>query len=171
MNPLAVPDPSHFIEIGSQFRVPARPGPRPTTSEAPTGTLIAHQQLTQNAPVHMQQAVYFRTAALPHVSTGHSLISLPGARAFFLEEALVRGRLSYGNEFAHLHPPADGSLHVNLPPLVIAEINAAGWGEPHPRDPWAVMVYGPRDDGELEIVAKLVWLAYLHARGDLGAPA
>ncbi len=156
-----------FIEIAHQLRVPPRTGSRPLTSEAPAGTLIAHQQLSQNAPLHLQQEVYFRTSTLPHVTTGHSLISVPGARAFFLEESLVRGRLSYGNEFAHLHPAADGSLHVNLPPPVIAEITAAGWGEPHPRDPWAAMIYGPRTADELEIVVSMVWLAYLHARGDL----
>jgi len=65
-------------------------------------------------------------------------------------------------EFAHLHPPTDGSLHMSLPPDIVEVVVDNGWAEYHPlagkyglpRN--IVMVYGPRDQAELEIVAGLV---------------
>lgn len=146
--------------------LPPRAGPRPETTEAPAGTLIAHQQVTQNAPRALQDELFARAARLPHVTVGPSRISVPGARAFFLRPDLVRAPLSYGSEFAHLHPPYDGSLHVNLPRGAIARVETAGWGEVHPRDPGAVMLYGPRDAGELEAVWRLLGASYRYALGE-----
>jgi phospholipase/carboxylesterase len=67
-----------------------------------------------------------------------------------------------GREFAHLHPPADGSLHMSLPPEIVEAVVDNGWAELHPLAGKhglpgnIVMVYGPRDEAELEIVAALV---------------
>ena len=72
-------------------------------------------------------------------------------------------------EFAHLHPPGDGSLHMALPPDIVETVVENGWAEYHPlagrhglpRN--IVMVYGPRDEDELEIVAALVRASHDHA--------
>ena len=76
-----------------------------------------------------------------------------------------------GTEFAHLHPPDDGSLHLVLPAKVAQEVVQKGWGELHPAarmgiiPATAVMVYGPRDERELEVVWLIVLAAYASARG------
>ncbi len=52
-------------------------------------------------------------------------------------------------EFCHLHPPSDGSLHLNLPPDVGQVAVERGWAENHPLarrgiiPTTVVMVYGP----------------------------
>lgn len=85
------------------------------------------------------------------------MISVPGARAFVLEEDAALGpdeAFMVGREFAHLHPADDGSLHMMLPPDLAGAAELQGWGEPHPIarlgliPPTAMMVYGPRDEGE-----------------------
>lgn len=76
-----------------------------------------------------------------------------------------------GHEFAHLHPPYDGSLHMMLPLDVAEEVVQKQWGEWHPvalrglipRN--AVMVYGPRSPEELEVVWRLLQRSYHFARG------
>jgi hypothetical protein len=156
-----------MIKITRDLAVPRRQGERPHASEAPEGTMIAHQQQSQNAPRHLQEEIYRRAINLPHVTTGPSLISVPGARAFNLHPEFVKIRPNVGTEFAHLHPPYDGSLHVNLNPAIIQRVEAAGWGEVHPRDPRVVMIWGPRDEEELEIVWSLIELSYLYARGEV----
>ena len=72
---------------------------------------------------------------LPGVSTGDSCVSVPGARAFILDPALAAGpaaAFQCETEFAHLHPPGDGSLHIALPPDLYQAVQAADWGDPHP---------------------------------------
>ena len=67
-----------------------------------------------------------------------------------------------GREFAHLHPPYDGSLHAALPADLARLAVERGWAEPHPIaklgliPPTIVMIYGPRTEAELEVVADLV---------------
>jgi len=60
-------------------------------------------------------------------------------------------------------------------PLRAAAI-AAGWAEPHPLagqptvSPDTVMLYAPRDTGEVDVLAALVEASWANARG-LNAPA
>ena len=74
-------------------------------------------------------------------------------------------------EFAHVHPAHDGSLHAKLPPALAQAAAEAGWAEPHPmaarRGPpiTNMMLYGPRDDAELDVVVELVRWSYRFARG------
>jgi len=143
--------------------LPRRPGPPPRVNQA-----MPHTQLDQTAPRELQEALFARAAALPGVATGPSRVSVPGARAFVLPHA--RGPSMVAGEFAHLHPPRDGSLHVLLPPSLAREAIEAGWAEPHPiasmgGPPNLVMVYGPRDAGELEIVWSLLVAAHAFALG------
>ncbi|HET6757334.1 MAG TPA: luciferase family protein, partial [Burkholderiales bacterium] len=97
-----------------------------------------------------------------------SLVSVPGAHAFHLDNALARGpkdAFQRGHEFAHIHPAPDGSLHVALPRDVYDEVLARGWGEPHPIS-GTMMVFGPRDAEELEIVFRVVKASCDYARGE-----
>jgi phospholipase/carboxylesterase len=78
------------------------------------------------------------------------LVSLPGARAFFLDRDLACGpeaAFQAGTEFAHIHAPFDGSLHVTLPEEVAREAIARGWGEPHLVQK-GLLIFGPRDEQE-----------------------
>ena len=132
---------------------------------------IPQQQLSQNAPTDLQESLFRRVRALPGIRGGESQISVPGARAFRLpagtgpDDAYLVPQV---REFAHLHPADDGSLHLALPPAQAADLVAHGWGLPHP---WAgtrlsagfVMLFGPRDDAELEVVAGVVAASHGYA--------
>jgi Family of unknown function (DUF5519) len=141
------------------FLTRRRPGPRPRTT--PTNP---HSQLTQNAPSHLQERLFAFAGSLDGVVVGPSAVSVPGARAFHLPASSHGARQAFmvGREFAHLHPPSDGSLHMALPPDVVDGVIANGWAERHPLagrhglPANIVMVYGPRDDEELAVVEDLV---------------
>ena len=151
--------------VNSGDRLPWRPGPRPRTRRRDGA---AHAQLSQSAPVELQEALFERARALPGVITGVSLVSVPGARALFLDEALAEGpeeAFQAGTEFAHIHPARDGSLHLTLPAGMVGEVEEKGWGERHPVSP-SVMVYGPRDEFELEVVWRLLRASYRFAARD-----
>jgi hypothetical protein len=116
----------------------------------------------------MQEQLFVRAQSLPGVTVGKSLVSVPGARAFHLDEALARGpagAFQRGREFAHLHPAHDGSLHMTLPPSLYEEVLANGWGEPHPVS-GTMMVWGPRNEEELEVIWSLVRASYAYATGE-----
>lgn len=95
------------------------------------------------------------------------LISVPGARAFFLEPSLYKAPQFIANEFGHIHPEYDGSFHLSFNPNLVDRIAESGWGVPHPRASMVALVYGPRDEDELEIIWSLVELAYRFARGEV----
>ncbi|MDY7040159.1 MAG: DUF5519 family protein [Chloroflexota bacterium] len=150
--------------------LPQRVGKRPRTT--PTNP---HQQISQNGSRRFQETVFERARNLPGVEVKSSLLSVPGARALSLEDACAGGpaqAFMAGQEFAHLHPPYDGSLHMTLPPGAVEEVVAQGWGEMHPVarmgliPPTALMVYGPRDEEELEVVWQILQASYLFARGE-----
>ncbi len=151
------------------FLTRRRPGARPSTT--PTNP---HTQLTQNAPADLQERVFAFASSLVGVETGPSLVSVPGARALHLPAPFGGAREAFmvEREFAHLHPPSDGSLHMALPPDVVDRVIENGWAERHPlagRHGFPaniVMVYGPRDDDELSAVEDLVRASHAFAAGD-----
>jgi phospholipase/carboxylesterase len=135
---------------------------------------MPHQQLSQNAPTEMQEALFDRARVLPDVRVQPSRVSVPGARAFVLDEAAANGpadAFMVGREFAHLHPPYDGSLHLALPEELAAEVERKGWGELHPlaragaMPRTVLMVFGPRDAEELEVVWTILRASRDHAAG------
>lgn len=152
--------------------LPRRSGTRPTT-----GPAIPHQQLSQIAPIQLQEELWRRMVGLEHVRTGPSGISLPDTRALHLDPQVAAGPptayapVPGSTEFAHLHGPADGSLHACLSEEDAAAAIEAGWAELHPSarqgiaPPTTVMLYGPRDEAELETVWTLVQASYAFARG------
>lgn len=150
--------------------LPNRAGDRPrTTPDDP------HRQLTQIAPVDLQEQVVARGRKMPGTYVCPSLISLPGSRAFVLDDSTPTPAFQafmIAREFAHIHPPVDGSLHMVLPPHIVRQVVERGWAEQHPVaklgliPPTTLMVYGPRDEGELEVVMTLLAASWSYARGE-----
>jgi hypothetical protein len=148
--------------------LPPRRGPRPRTTPTNPHTQL-DQQPTSDGP---REELVRRVFRLPGVSERPSMISVPGAPALSLDKERAAGppeAFLVGREFAHLHPHPDLSLHVMLPSELAEQAVASGWAEPHPVarmgliPPTAVMVYAPRDDGEVEVVAALVEASYRFA--------
>lgn len=151
-------------------QLPTRRGPRPETTRPSRERPFPHTQTSQNAPEHMQERLLRRVAALPGITVGESLVSVPGARAFHLDAQLAKGpaeAFQRRTEFAHLHPSQDGSLHATLPPDLYEEVLDKGWGEPHPIS-GTMMLFGPRDEEELEVLVRLVEASYAYATGSYG---
>ncbi len=148
--------------------LPHRRGQRPEVQ-----WWIPQQQVTDTAPPELQEALFERITALGSVSTGQSAISVPGARGFFLDAGEDRADaflVPAAREFAHLHPGGDGSLHVALPVALAADAVAKGWAQAHPLAgvrlaPGMVMVYGPRDAAEVDVVAGIVAASHAFAVG------
>jgi phospholipase/carboxylesterase len=150
-------------------RLPERTGARPSVSST-----IPQEQRSDTAPVELQEQLYARIAALPGVTSRESAISVPGARGFMLAQPRLGPDDAFlvpaAGEFAHLHPGHDGSLHVALPPVLAADIVTTGWGVAHPLagvrlTPGMVMVFGPRDADELDVVSGVVAAAHAWAAG------
>ena len=151
--------------------LPVRSGDRPKT-----GPEMPHQQLSQNAPLSLQEELWHRMTGLEGVRPGRSHVSLPDTRALHLDPRLATGpgdAFFAGTEFAHLHGASDGSLHLMLPVSVAGDAIDKGWSELHPvarrgaGPPTLVMLYGPRDEAELEVVWRLVQTSYAFARGEV----
>jgi phospholipase/carboxylesterase len=53
---------------------------------------------------------------------------------------------------------------MTLPPELADEAFEKGWGEPHPYS-GTPLIYGPRDEHELEVVWRLLQASYEFARG------
>jgi hypothetical protein len=153
--------------------LPQRRGDAPQTNPQ-----MPHQQVSQNAPGEMQEALFERVETLPGVTVGRSNVSVPGARAFHLDNAHASGdqdAFMVGTEFAHLHPQSDGSLHLILPEAMARQVIQRGWGEFHPlvqqgmMPPTNLMVFGPRDADELDVVWSIVQASYANATGSEAA--
>ena len=149
--------------------LPERRGPRPQTT--PTNP---HMQLDQLPRGRVLASLADLLFSLPGVREEPSAISVPGARALWLEPNDARGpreAFLVGREFAHLHPAPEGSLHAALPPSLVADAIAQGWAEVHPVARLGlipgnvVMLYAPRDDEEVAVVLDLVRAARAFARG------
>jgi hypothetical protein len=142
--------------------MPSREGPGPDVIGP-----RPHAQRSQNAPLELQEELIRQALDLPGVSVAESRVSVPGARAFVLDEASARGpseAFQAAREFAHVHPPEDGSLHMTLPLDVAGAAYAAGWGEPHPIS-GTPLIFGPRDEAELKVISSLLRASYEYASG------
>lgn len=151
--------------------LPARQGAKPLTT--PT---TPHMQLDQISPVELQERLWQAMLSLPGTNARPSGISVPGTRALWLEQAGHADAFMIGREFAHQHPASDGSLHMTLNPRTHALALAGGWAEPHPlagrfAPSTTTLVYGPRDEAELEVIWWLVQQSYRYASGQALATA
>ena len=147
-----------------------RTGSKPRT----TGT-NPHQQLDQNSPPEVYRAFKERAFDFPDVERRPSMISVPGAEALWLDpvpDPRPEGAFMIGNEFAHVHPAHDGSMHMMLPREDVREVLKKGWGELHPMalkgliPPNAVMIFGPRDAAELDVALQIIGASHRFARGE-----
>jgi hypothetical protein len=152
--------------------LPRRHGPRPRTTPSNPHTQLDQQPAAADAE-RLRAALAALVFGLPDVEERPSAVSVPGARALWLADAAALGpreAFLIGTEFAHLHPAPDWSVHAALPPPVAQQAIDTGWAEVHPIarlgliPPNVVMIYAPRDDHEVEIVAELVRRAHAFAR-------
>ena len=107
------------------------------------------------------------------MSTAPAKVGVPGTRALLLDRATASAGdeafvLPADGEFAHQHPEPDGSLHLVLPAELGYDALAKGWAIAHPLAgvrlaTGLVLVPGPRDDAELEIVAAIAAAAHRFA--------
>lgn len=146
--------------------LPQRTRPRPQTNKN-----MPHSQIGIEPVPDVQAELFRRAYSLPNVSNRPMVISVPGARAIWLDEdvplanpeSIVRGR-----EFAHIHP--DGSLQVALSPDRAQEAIDKGWAEPHPMAMYMgslgmVMLYTPLDMQELGVIFQLIVDSYNFVTG------
>ena len=156
------------------FELSPRAGQRPDTTPC-----APHEQISQNPDRDTHLAFKARAFDFPFVERRHSIISVPGAEALWLPHEHAHGcteSFMVGNEFAHVHPAYDGSMHLMLPIECTGELFAKGWGEPHPMaetgmiPKTAVMVFAPRNEGEIETALKILATSYAFARGKLANP-
>ena len=152
------------------IELPHRKGPKPTTTD-----YAPHEQQDQNSPPDIYALLKDKAFSFPLVERRPSIISVPGAEALWLKVVSEQGcaeAFMRGNEFAHVHPPYDGSMHMMLPVEQVKEMIAKGWGEAHPLVPsgrmpeTTVMVFGPRDVVEVEIVLGLIGVSHQFALGE-----
>ena len=173
--------PSEVQQPSTWLGLPGRTLPSRTARGAPpeVSWAIPQQQLSDNAPRRLQDRLFDRLSALPGVAFGPSRISVPGARGLTLPDGVgpdAAYLVPEACEFAHVHPEHDGSMHLALPPHLAAEVVARGWGTPHP---WAgsrlgagsTLVFGPRDEAELEIVTAIAAASHACAAGATVHPA
>jgi hypothetical protein len=142
--------------------LPQRKGPRPQMIGP-----RPHAQVSEQSPPDLHRELGRRALELPGVRPAESLVSVPGALAFVLDEEKAGGppeAFQAEREFAHLHPEHDGSLHMTLPADVAAEAYAKGWGEPHPIS-GTPLIFAPRNDDELEVVMRLLRTSHAFAAG------
>ena len=147
--------------------LPVRSGPRPLTTEG-----VPHVQIGVEAVPEISAELLRRVSNIPGVEVRDTVVSLPGAKGFWLNEELTLARpdvIVGGREFAHLHP--DGSLHASLSPELAARAIESGWAVLHPwadeRPGWEgfVMIYTPGSMDEMEAVFQLVLGSYSFVTG------
>jgi len=143
-----------------------RERPRP-----PTHKNMPHSQIGIKPVAEVNAELFRRAYSLPNVTNRPTVISVPGARAIWLDEDLPLAHpesIARGCEFAHIHP--DGSLHVSLSPERAQEAIEKGWAEPHPMAAYMgnlgmVMLYTPLDMQELDVIFQLIVDSYNFVTG------
>jgi len=147
--------------------LPIRTSPRPQTT-----TGIPHVQIGVTPVPALNKELLRRVALLPDVDVRGTVISLPGAKGFWLNDDLALahpGIIIGGREFAHMHP--DGSLHASLPTPLALEAIDDGWAIHHPwskqRAGWDgfVMIYSPMSEAELDVVFDIIVKSYNYITG------
>ncbi|MGQ0574604.1 MAG: alpha/beta hydrolase [Pseudonocardia sp.] len=160
---------------GDEPRWPALRGPLPVRAGPPvavTATVPQHQA-PPHPPAALRTELWARLAAFDGVTTGPTGVGVEGTRALLLDRATATGPdaafvLPGTGEFAHQHPEPDASLHLVLPDDLAYDALAKGWAVAHPLaglrvSRGMVLVPGPRDAAELEIVAAVTAAAHRYA--------
>ncbi len=145
--------------------------PQRTRTRPPTNKQMPHSQIGIQPVPEVNAELFRRAYSLPDVTNRPTVISVPGARALWLDENLPLAHpesIAGGREFAHIHP--DGSLHVSLSPERARQAIEKGWAEPHPMAAYMgnlgmVMLYTPLDMPELDVVFQLIVDSYNFVTG------
>jgi phospholipase/carboxylesterase len=138
---------------------------------------MPHTQIGIEPVPAVNAELYRRAFSLPGVTNRPTVVSIPGARGLWLDEAIPLAHpevIVAGREFTHIHP--DGSMHLTLPADRAREAIAMGWAELHPIArqldmDGLVLVYTPRSFDELEVLWALVLDAYEYVTGAAGSRA
>ncbi|KAL0931230.1 uncharacterized protein CTRU02_213965 [Colletotrichum truncatum] len=152
--------------------LPERKGER-----AALGGIVPHRQLSQHAPENMREFIQnlFANAATQNpalLETKRSLYERQNPALFVapgvLSQTVVETARTARGEIAHHH--GDLSIHMYLSPADARLAIEKGWAERHrlalPQKSWFanryhvadsyVMIYGPRDEEEMEIFATIL---------------
>ncbi|MBX2855159.1 MAG: phospholipase [Rhodobacteraceae bacterium] len=155
------------VAVAEITSIPQRALPPPQTTSG-----VPHVQLGVETVPAVDAELLRRVSALPGVDIRPTVVSLPGAKGFWLSEDLALEHpevIAGGREFAHVHP--DGSLHASLPPERALEAVEAGWAVRHPwaekRPGWEgfVMLYTPQSMEELAVTFQLIVDGYNFVTG------
>jgi len=145
-----------------------RSSPIPSTTDS-----VPHVQIGISADPEISAKLLLQVSKIPGVEIRETVISLPGAKGFWINEDITIKRphvIVGGREFAHMHP--DGSLHASLSPDLAKKAVELGWATYHPwadqRPGWEgfVMVYTPGSNEEMEVVSQLVLASYNYVTGN-----
>lgn len=148
-------------------RPPEKQSPVPETTNR-----VPHVQLNVTVDPRLRADLIQRVDTIGGVSIRESIVSLPGATGFWLDESVKIERptsIARGREFAHVHP--DGSLHASLSPQMATMAVSRKWATYHPwsysRDGWEgfVMIYTPQTAAELDVLFNLVLESYRFVTG------
>ncbi len=159
---------SAIPSVADSSKLLPRSGPTPQTTNS-----VPHVQIGIAPDPEISTELLRQAAKLPGVEIRETVISLPGAKGFWITENVTIARpqvIVGGREFAHMHP--DGSLHASLSPQLAREAVESGWAAPHPwadqRPGWEgfVMIYTPTSTEELETVIQLVRRSYDYVTGN-----
>ncbi len=153
--------------------LPRRETPIPQTTNG-----VPHVQIGIEPNPAISAELLERVSEIPGVKIRPTVISLPGALGFWINDDVALARpevIVGGREFAHIHP--DGSLHASLPPALAARAAKAGWAVAHPwadqRPGWQgfVMIYTPASHEELDVVFDLIVQSFTYVTGrDASSP-
>ena len=155
-------------------RLAARPGDAPRL--APAWPCV---QLDDTSPVGYAAQLASCACGLAGVAEVAAPLNAAG-RAFALDDSHAMGQPE-----AFIVAPVwlivrpDGSLHLTLRPEWGQKIVAKGWGTVHPFarymagavPPQSLVIYAPRDDGEMAVAARIIVAAHCYATGRIGEVA
>lgn len=141
------------------IRLESRAGVRPETSN-----VGPHRQLSQRSSPALWGELMARATQLIGVAEGRSSVSPAPSRALFLtnQRTITTPGTSLSTreplEPVHIHGVTDTSIHLCLPVDRANEICELGWGEIHPFGDFGteIMVYGPRNQRELDVILSII---------------
>jgi hypothetical protein len=148
--------------------LPQRDGERPYTTGPVPHTQQDQFPNTDDFAEQLNQHIL----GFEGVSKGLSLISSCGPRAYFIDKSKLHNtplQFLIENEFAHIHSHSSKSLHLVLPRALGLALEKKGWTENHPLavanyiPETNFMLFGARNQEELEIYKKLLRVSYLYA--------